>query len=86
MLISKIIPAALIALVILGFVAKEGWKVRNLDAEIIRHQCEKQKITEFQVSECRIWLAMHTGHHDQLSQLDIRQEPRSADNLQGLAP
>jgi hypothetical protein len=72
LLISKIISAALIALAILGFVAKERWNVRNPDADRTRHQCEKQNITEFQVHECRIRMTMQTRHGDQFSQLDIR--------------
>ena len=73
LLMSKIISAAaLIALAILGFVAMERWDVRNPDADRIRHQCEKQNITELQVHECRIRLALQTRHDDQFSQLDIR--------------
>jgi hypothetical protein len=76
LLISKIIPAAisaaLIALAILGFIAKDGWDVKHPVADLIRHQCEKENITEFQVNECRIWLTMRTRHDDQFSQLDIR--------------
>jgi hypothetical protein len=58
--------------VILGFVAKERWDVGNPAAARIRDQCEKQNITEFQVSECRIRLTLQTRHDDQFSQLDIR--------------
>jgi hypothetical protein len=45
--------------------------VKNPEADRIRHQCEKQNLTEFQVNECRIRL-MQTRHDDQFSQLDIR--------------
>jgi hypothetical protein len=72
-LISKIISgAAVIALALLGFVTTEGGGLRNPDADRIRHQCQKQNITEIQVRECRIRLTLQIRHDDQFSQLDIR--------------
>jgi hypothetical protein len=72
---SKIISAsALIVLAILTFVAVERWDVRTPDADRIRHQCEKENITEFQVRQCRIRLALQTRHDDQFS----RSMPRYA--------
>ena len=64
----KIISAsALIVLAILAFVAMERWDVRTPDADRIRHQCEKENITEFQVRQCRIQLALESRHDDQFS-------------------
>jgi hypothetical protein len=55
--------SALIALAILSFVGLERWDARNPDAtngdaDRVRHQCMKQNITELQVHECRIRLAL----------------------------
>ena len=79
MLMSKIIAAAgLIALAMFGFVAEERWDVRHPDADRIRHQCEKQNITEFQVRQCSLRLRMQTRDDETDRAAILERNPRLA--------
>ena len=63
------VPAALIALLVLGFAASETLKVKDPNAERAAMKCETENITDIQVRECRIRLAMQDRHDQRLSQL-----------------
>jgi len=52
--------AALIALATLGFIAIEARDAKHSSSDRIRQQCQTENITDIQVSECRIRLAMQT--------------------------
>jgi hypothetical protein len=66
---SKFFPA-LIAVVVLGFIAIEARDARHSNADRIRQQCEKENITDVHVRECGIRLTMQTQRDDRLSLLD----------------
>ena len=67
MLGSKFFPA-LIAVVVLGFIAIEARDARNSN-DRIRQQCEKENITDVHVRECGIRLTMQTQRDERLSLL-----------------
>lgn len=70
MLIAKLVPAALIALLVLGFAANETLKVKDPNADRVAKKCEMENITDVQVRECEIRSAMQARNGQRLSQLD----------------
>jgi hypothetical protein len=68
-LIAKLVPAALIALLVLGFAANEALKVKDPNADRVATKCERENITDVQVHECSIRLAMQAPNDPKLSQL-----------------
>jgi hypothetical protein len=69
MLIAKLVPAALIALLVLGFVGNETLKVKDPNADRVAMKCEMENITDVQVRECGIRSAMQASYGQRLSQL-----------------
>jgi len=67
-----VFPAALIALLALGFALNEARKSKDHTADRIRHQCALENITEAQVKECRFRLTWQKRNDERLSQLQIR--------------
>jgi hypothetical protein len=67
-----VFPAALIALLVLGFAVSEARKSRDLIADRIRHQCALENITEAQVKECRFRLTWQKRKDERLNQLQVR--------------
>jgi len=52
-LTRMVFPAALIAVLGLGFAVNEARKPKDPTADRIRHQCALENIAEVQVKECR---------------------------------
>jgi hypothetical protein len=73
-LTRMVFPAALIALLVLGFAVNEARKPDDLTADRIRHQCALENITEAQVKECRFRLTWQKPNDERLSQLQIRRQ------------
>jgi hypothetical protein len=70
-LIAKLVPAALIALLVLGFAANETLNVKDPNADRVAATCEMENITEVQVHECRIRSAMQAPNSQRLSELHM---------------
>jgi hypothetical protein len=66
-LIAKLVPAALIALLVLGFAANEA-KVKDPNADRVAKKCEMENITDVQARECGIRSAMQARNGQRLSQ------------------
>ena len=71
-LTRMVFPAALIALLALGFALNEARKSKDHTADRIRHQCALENITEAQVKECRFRLTWQKQNDERLSQLQSR--------------
>jgi hypothetical protein len=70
--ISKFFPAALIALLVLGFAVNEPRKPKDSATDRIRQRCEMENITEAQVKECRFRLSLQKRTDERSGQLQIR--------------
>lgn len=68
-LTRMVFPAALIALLVLGFAVSEVRKPKDPTADRIRHQCALENIAEVQVKECRFKLTWQKRNDERLSQL-----------------
>jgi hypothetical protein len=68
-LIANLVPAALIALLVLGFAANEAFTIKHPNADRFAKKCEMENITDIQVRECGIRAAMLARNDQKLSQL-----------------